>query len=425
MWCGHVPGSDTVQYGIIGEALQNAWYRFGIGIDDTFSGAIRFARRFDLEPEAQLADAARFARTMTSRSVHVCYHLWRVAQNAEQGVVGPVLTECHMEERYEADLAEAELRREAQSAAEIVSVMRDLDSGGADALLAEALEYRLDVACGRALELLRPTGYDQALLDQAGDLMRIGLPDWRARSLALLEPALSAAHRDLLSPLNGSGRPPVGSSGPQARHERLLEIALGRPPWASPWVRACALRALDPSSPDDLDALRLAAAEPDRCVADAAAEVLDRPESEDELRTLPAWVELLKRVSLFDSIPHEELVGVASLLGERRVVAGEQIVGKGETGDSLYVIASGRVRVHDDGRTLAELGRNDFFGELSLLDTEPRAATVTALTDASLLRLEQADFYAVVAERPLVIRLVNRELCRMVRANLASSVGYS
>jgi cyclic nucleotide-binding protein len=424
IWCGRVPGSDTVEYGIIGEALQNAWYRFGVGIDDTFAGAVRFARRFDLAPEPQLADALRFERTMTSRSVHVCYHLWRVAQNAEQGVVGPVLTECHMEERYEADLAEAELRREAQGAAEIVGVMGDLDPE-ADALLTQALEYRLDVSCSRMLELLRATGYDQTLLDQAGDLMRIGLPDWRARSLRLLEPALSDAHRELLSPLNGSGRAPAASSRPQVRHERLLEIALGRPPWASPWVRACALRELDPASPDDLDALRLAAAEPDRCVADAASEMLDSAGGEDELRTLPARVELLKGVSLFASIPHEELLGVASLLGERRVIAGERIVGKGDTGDSLYVMASGRVRVHDDDRTLAELERNDFFGELSLLDTEPRAASVTALTDASLLRLEQTDFYAVVAERPLVIRLVNRELCRMVRANLASNVGGS
>ena len=425
IWCGHVPGSDTVEYGIIGEALQNAWYRFGVGIDDTFAGSVRFARRFDFSPEAQRTEALRFEATMTARSVQVCYHLWRVAQNAEQGVVGPVLTECHMEERYEADLAQAELRREAQSAAEIVGVIRDLDPDGADALLTEALEHRLDVTFGRMLELLRAVGCDQAALDQAGDAMRIGLSGWRARSLALLEPALSTEHRELLSPLNGSASAGVRSSPTQARHERLLEIALGRPPWASPWVRACALRALDPAGPDDLDALRLAASEPDRCVADAAAAVLEGVNGDDELRMLPARVELLKRVSLFDSIPHEELVGVASLLGERRVLAGEQIVGKGDAGDSLYIMGSGRVRVHDNGRTLAELARNDFFGELSLLDSEPRAATGTALTDASLLRLEQADFYAVVAERPHIIRLVNRALCGMVRANLAPSVGYS
>jgi len=426
IWVGRVPGSDRVEYGIIGEALQNAWYRFGVGIDDTVAGATRFARRFDLAPEARLTEAARFERTMTSRSVQVCYHLWRVAQNAEQGVVGPVLTETHMERRYQADLADADLRREAQTATEIVTAMADLDSEGIDTLLAAALEHRLDVCCARVLELLRAVGYDAATLERASEPMKIGASDWRARSLALIQPVLSAGHRELLSPFSDSAPARANPARAPARHERLLEIALGRHAWVTPWVRACALRTLDPASPDDLDALQLAASESDRCVVEAATGMLERaggpaPEGgEDErARTLPARVEILREVSLFRSIPHEELVGVASLLGERRVLTGEQIVRKGEAGDSLYIVVSGRVHVHDDGHTLGQLGPNEFFGELSLLDTEPRAATVTALGDALLLRLDQADFYGLIAERPQMMRSVNRALCQMVRANLA------
>jgi Cyclic nucleotide-binding domain len=426
IWCGRVPGSDTVEYGIVGEALQNAWYRFGVGIDDTFAGAIRFARMFDLPPDERRADALRFEATMTSRSVQVCYHLWRVAENADQGVVGPVLTECHMERRYHADLADADLKREAHRTAEIAAVLGDLDCDGVDALLTAALEHRLDVCCGRVLELLRRLDCDPALLARAIDPMRMGLPDWRAHAVELLQPALSATQRELLAPLGGTvgaHHPPLRS---EVRHDRLRDVALGHYAWATPWVRACALRALDPGSADDLVALRRAAAEPDRCVADAAAEVLGPTGAGvpggNEGRTIPAKVEILKEVSLFRSMPHEELVGLATLLHERRVLAGEQIVGKGETGDSLYVVASGRVRVHDGGRTLAQLAHNDFFGELSLLDTEPRAATVTALTSASLLRLEQADFYALLAESPHILRSVNRVLCGMVRANLAPTV---
>jgi CRP-like cAMP-binding protein len=222
-----------------------------------------------------------------------------------------------------------------------------------------------------------------------------------------------------LSPLSGSAAAHVHDSDPRARHERLLEIALGRHAWATPWVRACALRRLDPTRPDDLDALERAASESDPCVTDAAAGALGHRDRADEALGLPARVELLKEVSLFRAVPHEELLGVATVLGERRVFAEEQVVGKGDTGDSLYIVATGRVRVHDDGTTLAQLGPNDFFGELSLLDTEPRAATVTALSDSALLRLEQADFYALVAERPQMLRAVNRALCAMVRANLS------
>jgi CRP-like cAMP-binding protein len=80
------------------------------------------------------------------------------------------------------------------------------------------------------------------------------------------------------------------------------------------------------------------------------------------------------------------------------------------------VIASGRVRVHDGDRTLGLLGPNEFFGKLSLVDAEPRAASVTALETTDLFSLDQADFYALIAERPEIVRSVNRSLGQMLRA---------
>src|SRR5262249_2166117 len=131
-------------------------------------------------------------------------------------------------------------------------------------------------------------------------------------------------------------------------------------------------------------------------------------------------VVLLKEVSIFGGIPHEELAEVASLLSERWVPRGELIVEKGDLGDCLYVIASGRVRVHDGDRTLADLGRNQFFGELSLLDAEPRAANVSASEDTQLFQLKQADFYALISDRPQIVHAINRGLCHMVRGMLKS-----
>src|SRR5262249_6311185 len=77
-----------------------------------------------------------------------------------------------------------------------------------------------------------------------------------------------------------------------------------------------------------------------------------------------------------------------------------------------------RVQVQDDDRTLAVLGENEFFGELSLLDAEPRAATVSAVEETHLFRLEQADFYSLLAGSPQIVRAINRALCRMLRATL-------
>jgi CRP-like cAMP-binding protein len=428
VWSGRVPGSERVEYGIIGEALQNAWYRFGVGIDDTFAGAQWFARGIELAPAAREAQALRFEEMMTSRSVQVLYHLYRVNQNADQGVVGPVLTECHMERRYDADLAEAGLRQEARHATEMATVLAEVRAGRSDPLLEAALEHRLDVCCGRVLELLRSLDYDPALLEQATHAMRMGLPDWRARALATLSPVLAAPHRELLSLLAGATPPDASLDEPTrpSCDERLLEIGLGRYAWASPWVRACALRALDPTAPGAAEVLAGAASESDPCVAEAAREILatslydvsDLSVAEPRGYSIPSKVAVLAQVSLFQAIPHENLVGLAGLLADRSTVAGEIILEKGELGDCLYVVASGGVRVHDGERTLGRLGPSQFFGELSLLDAEPRVASVSALERTHLFRLEQADFYSLLAEQPQMVRAINRALCRMLRTLL-------
>ena len=119
-------------------------------------------------------------------------------------------------------------------------------------------------------------------------------------------------------------------------------------------------------------------------------------------------------------------MGVASLLAERCALPGERILEKGDAGDCLYVIASGRVRVHDGDRILTHLGPNQFFGELSLLDSEPRSASVTAVDDTHLFRLEQGDFYSLLAEHPQIVRLINRALCQMIRStSLSANTGRS
>jgi CRP-like cAMP-binding protein len=60
------------------------------------------------------------------------------------------------------------------------------------------------------------------------------------------------------------------------------------------------------------------------------------------------------------------------------------------------------------------------FGELSLLDAQPRAASATAVERTHLFRLAQSDFYALMSERPDITHAINRALCAMVRAADAS-----
>ena len=98
---------------------------------------------------------------------------------------------------------------------------------------------------------------------------------------------------------------------------------------------------------------------------------------------------ILKSISFFSQIPDEILAEVAANLEEVEIAAGETLFEKGDYGDSMYIIVKGEVRVHDGTHTLNHLGDRDIFGEMAILDPAPRVASVTAVTDTQLLRLDQ------------------------------------
>jgi CRP/FNR family transcriptional regulator, cyclic AMP receptor protein len=428
IWCGNVPGSDTVEYAIVGEALQNAWYRFGVGVDDTFAAAVRFAEGVDLSPDPRLAEAARFEKVMISRSVQVLYHLFEVARNTSQGVVGPVLTEYHMDAQHSFDLADARLRDIARRGAEILASENDIRSTHSDSLLEAALEHELESCFFTFLTLLESFAYPPELLARTRQMMKIGCADRRSSTFAALEGALSPQHRELLSSVLQAAKSesPNEADDARRREERLVELGLGRYAWVSPWIRACALRSLDPSSAAAISVLKRAAKDPNPLLAETAGATLraaneGRPavSMSERYRTIDKVV-VLQNVSLFRAIPHEILAGIATLLTERWTEPGERIFEKGELGDCLYVIESGQVRVQDGDRILGHLGQHEFFGELSLLDAEPRSASVFAAERSHLFRLAQSDFYSLISERPDITQAINRALCQMVRkANAA------
>lgn len=423
IWRGNVPGSDKIEYGIIGESLQNAWYRFGVGVDDSFNGAAYFAAGLELAPDARLAEARRLERLMRSRSVQILYHLYAVAQNKDQGVVGSVLTEYQMEEQHTEDLAEAHLRDVAREGAEMLAAETDLRGSGSDSLLEAAVDYVRESCCRRVVNLLGSFPYPPEVLARVRQSANSDDPDWRPRTLATFQGSLSEHHRALLSPLFQRSEGESKAANRRLWQERLIELASGRYQWVTPWLRACALRAIDPSASTAVATLTAATSDPDPLVAEVAATALEasRADGDSRMETTLARsstigkVVILKKVSIFEAIPHEVLVSVASLLTERWVAADERIFDKGEIGDSLYVIAAGRVRVHDGDRIFREMSQHEFFGELSLLDSEPRSASVTAVDRTLLFRLAQDDFYALMSEQPMITRAISRALCKIIR----------
>jgi len=111
---------------------------------------------------------------------------------------------------------------------------------------------------------------------------------------------------------------------------------------------------------------------------------------------------ILKTVSIFSQTPDNVLADVADLVEEVDVSENETICREGDEADSMYVIVDGKVRVHNGERLLNYLGERDVFGEMALLDPEPRLASVTAVEETRLFRLDRAPFYALMEERPEV-----------------------
>jgi CRP/FNR family transcriptional regulator, cyclic AMP receptor protein len=129
-------------------------------------------------------------------------------------------------------------------------------------------------------------------------------------------------------------------------------------------------------------------------------------------------VSVLKSIDIFRSIPDDHLSDVASILKEKEVSAGEAIIREGDLGTSMFIIVEGRVRVHRQDKDIAVLGSGDLFGELAALDPEPRAASVSAITDSFLFELDGSSLYALMSDRVEVVRGLIKILCNRVRSTL-------
>ncbi|HKC23461.1 MAG TPA: cyclic nucleotide-binding domain-containing protein [Thermoanaerobaculia bacterium] len=121
---------------------------------------------------------------------------------------------------------------------------------------------------------------------------------------------------------------------------------------------------------------------------------------------------LLRKVDLFADMTTRELGRVAGATKEVVHSAGSTIFSEGDAGDALYLVVSGDVEVVRGGERLRVLKSADYFGELAVLTGEPRGATVRALTDCLLLRLERADFHDVLAGSFDAVLAVIKTICR-------------
>jgi voltage-gated potassium channel len=121
---------------------------------------------------------------------------------------------------------------------------------------------------------------------------------------------------------------------------------------------------------------------------------------------LRTW-DLVAKVPFFHDVGAAAIADVAQLLRPRDYPAGAVVVRRGERGDCMYFVASGEVEIRLRPESI-RLGPGDFFGELALLTGDPRNATIVAVRQCTLLRLDIVDFRHLLGRQP--------ELARIIRA---------
>jgi CRP/FNR family transcriptional regulator, cyclic AMP receptor protein len=145
------------------------------------------------------------------------------------------------------------------------------------------------------------------------------------------------------------------------------------------------------------------------------------PDEEEQARvdaTAPshdARIRHLQRVPLFSGFDEAELRRVAELSRIAEVPAGTVVTQMGEPGDSFFLIIDGAVEVRTPVGAGSQLQPGDFFGEMSLLDGEPRSATIVASTDLRLLIVDRSHFWRLLEQTPDLVRRILTILSRRVR----------
>jgi CRP-like cAMP-binding protein len=130
-------------------------------------------------------------------------------------------------------------------------------------------------------------------------------------------------------------------------------------------------------------------------------------------------VELLKGVPILSKIEPAKLKLIAFTSERLNYAEGQELCHQGDPGDAMYVILGGLAEVlidRGDGGQIrvAEMKKNDFFGEIAILFDVPRTATIKASTPLTTLKITKDMFYRLVAEFPQMAIEVMRELAHRV-----------
>jgi len=124
---------------------------------------------------------------------------------------------------------------------------------------------------------------------------------------------------------------------------------------------------------------------------------------------------MLSSVPFFASLDDKRRKALVNDGKELSYKAGDIIVGEGASGVGFYLVLDGKVEVRKGGRVIASLGKGEFFGEMSLIDDQPRSADVIAVAQTRCWALSSWAFNALVKANPDIALVMLKELVKRLR----------
>lgn len=315
-------------------------------------------------------------------------------------------------------------------------LLNGMDASENDITWNNALEYELELTAQRLFYLFMMQ-YDKEAVQSAWKGIRHAGKEKRANSLELIEsflprmlyPSLHALFENIpIQKKRDALRQYMGNIDPGLS---LITTILSQEERSfTTWTIALAVSKCDIAEADLIHLEKLANHSSRlirEAVHDRYAILAQRPDLHFSLRIPMKHAEptqqisemerviVLKNTQLFAQTPENVLSSIAPIMKEVTYSDGQEIFAKGDLGDSMYIIYTGQVGIYDGPKQLALFDKGEIFGELALLDTEPRSATTVAETDALVFRIDQEDFFELMEERDEILRNVLRILCQRIR----------
>lgn len=138
-------------------------------------------------------------------------------------------------------------------------------------------------------------------------------------------------------------------------------------------------------------------------------------EESERISQLPFRVKILKNVEIFSTLEDDKLKKIAENLRILYYESGDKIIEMGASGNAMYVIVDGKVKVHNHNHVFGYLTGGDGFGEYTLIDKELRSASVTSMEETTLYRIDESDFNNLIDKHPPFTRQLLKILVERLR----------